>query len=120
MELKNEEALWKAVVLFQNYTFHTASGVQFSFELKKGRDGTFDKELLVRRRNERETIVWSSVMLAFRMALEMKGEVVERPEEMGDIRGISYIYPLCRLGVVDGTEEMGEKMQVRRRGKAVR
>lgn len=35
LEQKDEEALWKAVVLFQNYPFHTDSGVPFSYELKK-------------------------------------------------------------------------------------
>ena len=118
LERKNEEALWKAVVLFQNYPFHTDSGLPFSYELKKGRDGTFDKELIVRRRKESKTIVWRSVMLAFRMAIEMKGEVVERAEEIGNIRGISYIYPmLYRFGVVEGMEEMGEKMKVKGGGK---
>lgn len=37
---------------------------------------------------------------------------MERPKEIGNIRGISYIYPmLCRLGVIEVPEEMKEKMK---------
>ncbi|MBP3241008.1 MAG: hypothetical protein J6M92_10780 [Oribacterium sp.] len=112
LERKNEAGLWKALVLFQNYPFHTASGLSFSYELKKGRDGTFNKELIVSRRKESKTLAWSSVTLAFAKALEMKGEVVEWPKAIGDIRGISYIYPmLFRFGVIEVPEEMKEKMK---------
>ena len=119
LEQKNEAALWKAVVFFQNYPFHTASGLPFSYELKKGRDGTFNRELIVSRRKESKTLAWSSVMLAFRMALEMSGQVVERPKAIGDIRGISYIYPmLYRFGVIEVPEETAERMQIKSGGKS--
>lgn len=58
-------------------------------------------ELIVSRRKESKTVVWSSVRLAFQKALERQGEVIDRPKALGDIRGISYIYPmLVRFGVV--------------------
>lgn len=116
LEKKNEVALWNSVVLFQSYPFNTATGLSFSYVLKKGCDGTFNKELIVSRRKESKTLAWSSVTLAFDKALEMKGQVVERPKALGDIRGISYIYPmLYRFGIIEVPEETEKKMQVRGR-----
>ena len=110
----SEKDLWETVVLFQNYPFYTASGLPFSYVLKKGRDGTFNKELVVNRRQESKTLAWSSVILAFNKALEKQGEVVERPKALGDIRGISYIYPiLYRFGIIQVPLKTAEKMQVR-------
>ncbi len=115
-EKRSEVVLWEAAVLFQNYPFHTASGLPFSYVLKKGRDGTLNKELIVSRRKESKTLAWSSMILAFGKALELKGQVVERPKALGDIRGISYIYPmLYRFGIIEVPEETEKKMQVRGR-----
>ncbi len=49
-ESMSENDLWDAVVAFQEYPFHTASGLPFSYVLKVGRDGTLNKELVVNRR----------------------------------------------------------------------
>lgn len=108
-----EDSLWNAVVLFQEYPFYTSSGLSFSYVLKEGRDGTPNKELLVNRRQESKTLAWSSVILAFHKALEMRGEVVERPKGLGDIRGISYVYPmLYRFGIIDVPAKKAEKMKL--------
>lgn len=109
-----EESLWHAVVLFQEYPFYTASGLSFSYTLKEGRDGTPNKELVVNRRKESKTLAWSSVMLAFNKAIEIRWQVIERPKALGDIRGISYIYPiLYRFGIIDVSEKNAEKMQLK-------
>lgn len=44
---RTEENLWNCVVLFQNQTFKTMSGLFFTYELKRGRDGKYTKELWV-------------------------------------------------------------------------
>ena len=64
------------------------------------------------RRRESKTLAWSSVVLAFQNALQMeRGTVIGRPKELGDIRGISYIYPLLyRWGVIQVPEMAAEKM----------
>ncbi len=96
-----EDKLWEAVVAFQGYPFYTASGLPYSYTLKIGRNGSYNKELLVDRRRESKTLSWSSVSLAFRSAMEKRGEVIVRPKALGDIRGISYIYPLLyRFGLI--------------------
>ena len=107
-----EDALWNVVVLFQEYVFFTVSGLPFSYTLKKGRKGTINKELVVNRRKESKTLAWSSVVLAFHKALDLRGEVVKRPKALGDIRGISYVYPmLFRFGIIEVPDKIAEKMR---------
>ena len=109
---RTEDALWQAVVAFQGEAFYTISGLPFSYTLKRGRSGDYNRELLVSRRRESKTLAWSSVVLAFQNALRMeRGTVIGRPKELGDIRGISYIYPLLyRWGVIQVPEIAAEKM----------
>lgn len=111
----SEQNLWDAVVAFRGYPFHTSSGLPFKYELKIGRAGTFNRELIVSRRTESKTLAWSSVVLAFKKAIEMQGEVIERPKALGDIRGVSYIYPmLFRFGIIKVPEKNAEKMLLHR------
>ena len=115
MECMSEHALWDAVVAFQKYPFHTVTGLPFTYELKKGRNGDYNRELIIDRRSESKTIVWSSVMRAFEKAVELRWEIVLRPKALGDIRGVSYIYPmLYRFGVIEVPEEAAGKMEVKR------
>ena len=115
MERMNENALWDAVVVFQKYPFHTITGLPFTYELKKGWSGDYNRELIIDRRSESKTIVWSSLMRAFEKAVELQGEIVLRPKALGDIRGVSYIYPmLYRFGVIEVREEDAGKMGIKR------
>ena len=110
-ELMTEECLWDTVVLFQNYRFMTLKGLAFYYKLKVGRNGQYNRELLISRQNCKP-VVWSSVRLAFEKAIERQGEVIERPKALGDIRGISYIYPMFfRFGIIEVPEKMAEKMR---------
>jgi len=107
------EALWETVVAFQGYSFYTTSGLPFAYELKKERGAKYNRELVVCWRKERESIAWNSFKVAFYYALSLHGEVVERPEDLGDIPGISYIYPLLyRFGVINVPEAVAERMQL--------
>lgn len=89
----SEEALWECFIEYQNFLFHTTSGLPFKYVIKTGRNGLYTKELVVDRREESKTLAWSSVLLAFHNAIVIEG-VVQKPKTLGDIRGISYIYPI--------------------------
>lgn len=106
---QNEENLWDAVVAFQGYTFCTYSGLEFSYRMKKGRDGEYTRELFIDRRENSKSLAWSSVLLAFG---KIEGHpLVERPKAMGDIRGVTYIYAIFfRFGLIDVPEKVKEKM----------
>ena len=109
----SEDNLWDTVVAFQGYPFYTVFGLLFRYELKRGKSGSLNKELIVSRRKESKTLAWSSVRLASDSALQHRGEIIERPKALGDIRGVSYIYPmLYRFGVIEVPEKAKEKMGV--------
>lgn len=105
-----ENTLWNCIVAFQGYPFKTMSGLDFSYQLKKGRDGAYTKELWIDRRKNSKSLAWSSVLMAFGN-IETVGEIVVRPKALGDIRGVSYIYGIFyRFGLIDVPEAAKERM----------
>lgn len=107
-----EENLWKCIIAFQNYPFHTASGLPFTYNLKVGRNGEFTKELFIDRRENSKSLAWSSVKIAFEKAVEKQGAVFARPKAIADVRGVSYSYSLLwRFGVISVPEEAEKKLR---------
>ena len=103
-----EENFWGVVLTYAGVKFKTYSGLQFSYEIKKGRNGEYTKELWIDRREKSKSLAWSSIILALE---NIKGEVVERPKALGDIRGVTYIYGMFyRFGLIDVPDEVKEKM----------
>ena len=106
-----EEHLWEVVLLYQKVKFKTYSGLPFSYEVRKGRNGQYTKELWIDRREKSKNLAWSSVRLAFHNIREM-GAVVDRPKSLGDIRGVTYIYGMFyRFGLIDVPDDVKEKMK---------
>lgn len=103
-----EENFWGVVVSYAGVGFKTYSGLPFSYEIKKGRNGEYTKELWIDRREKSKSLAWSSIVLALK---NIKGEVVDRPKALGDIRGVTYIYGMFyRFGLIDVPDEVKEKM----------
>ena len=86
-----EEHLWEVVLLCSGVRFKTYSGLLFSYEIRKGRNGEYTKELWIDRRENSKSLTWSAVLLALGHVKEV-GAVVERPKALGDIQGVTYIY----------------------------
>lgn len=106
-----EENFWSVVVSYAGVGFKTYSGLPFSYEIKKGRNGEYTKELWIDRRENSKSLAWSSVRLALGH-IKKVGEVVERPKALGDIRGVTYIYGMFyRFGLIDVPDEAKEKMK---------
>ena len=106
-----EEHLWEVVLLYQKVKFKPYSGLPFSYEVRKGRNGQYTKELWIDRREKSKSLAWSSVRLAFHNIREM-GAVVDRPKSLGDIRGVTYIYGMFyRFGLIDVPDDVKEKMK---------
>ena len=81
--------------------FKTYSGLPFTYEIKKGRNGEYTKELWIDRREKSKSLAWSSVLLALQN-IKKVGEVVDRPKALGDIRGVTYIYGMFyRFRLID-------------------
>ena len=103
-----EENFWGVVLAYTGVKFKTYSGLPFSYEIKKGKNGEYTKELWIDRREKSKSLAWSSVLLALK---NIKEEVVERPKALGDIRGVTYIYGMFyRFGLIDVPDEVKEKM----------
>lgn len=108
-----EEHLWEVVLLYQKVKFKTYSGLPFSYEVRKGRNGQYTKELWIDRREKSKSLAWSSVRLAFHNIREM-GAVVDRPKSLGDIRGVTYIYGMFyRFGLIDVPDEVKRRFSCR-------
>ncbi len=103
-----EENFWGVVLVYAGVKFKTYSGLPFSYEIKKGRNGEYTKELWIDRREKSKSLAWSSIVLALG---NIKDEVVERPKALGDIRGVTYIYGMFyRFGLIDVPDEVKKKM----------
>ena len=103
-----EENFWGVVLTYAGVKYKTYSGVPFSYEIKKDRNGEYTKELWIDRREKSKSLAWSSIILALE---NIKSEVVERPKALGDIRGVTYIYGMFyRFGLIDVPDEVKEKM----------
>ena len=106
-----EEHLWEVVLLYAGVRFKTYSGLPFTYEIRKGRNGQYTKELWIDRRENSKSLAWSYVLLALGN-IKKVGEVVERPKALGDIRGVTYIYGMFyRFGLIDVPDEAKEKMK---------
>lgn len=110
-EEPSEEHLWDMILSYQNIMFKTYSGLPFTYEVRKGRNGEYTKELWINRREKSKSLAWSSVKLAFHN-IKQTGEIVERPKALGDIRGVTYIYGMFyRFGLIDVPDKVKEKMK---------
>lgn len=106
-----EEHLWEVVLLYSGVRFKTYSGLPFTYEIRKGRNGQYTKELWIDRRENSKSLAWSSVLLALNNIKEV-GAVVDRPKALGDIRGVTYIYGMFyRFGLVDMPDKVNGKMK---------
>ena len=106
-----EEHLWEVVLLYAGVRFKTYSGLPFTYEIRKGRNGQYTKELWIDRRENSKSLAWSSVLLTLGN-IKKVGKVVERPKALGDIRGVTYIYGMFyRFGLIDVSDEAKEKMK---------
>ena len=105
------EHLWEVVLRYAGVRFKTYSGLPFTYEIRKGRNGQYTKELWIDRRENSKSLAWSSVLLALGN-IKKVGEVVGRPKALGDIRGVTYIYGMFyRFGLINVPDEAKEKMK---------
>ena len=106
-----EEHLWEVVLLYAGVRFKTYSGLPFTYEIRKGWNGQYTKELWIDRRENSKSLAWSSVLLALGH-IKKVGKIVERPKALGDIRGVTYIYGMFyRFGLINVPDEPKEKMK---------
>ena len=95
-----EDFLWDALIEWQGTVFKTASGLPFTYTIHKGKRGQLTKELWIDRREGSKSLSFGSIRMAFQNACREKYS--PRPKAMGDIRGVSYMYPIFwKLGIIE-------------------
>lgn len=111
-QITDADTLWNALLIYQGYTFYTMTGLQFSYEIRKGRNGEYTKELWIDRRGESKSLTMSTILKAYENSIG--AGIVERPKDLGDLRGVSYIYSIFfRFGLIEVPEEVKEVLQGR-------
>ena len=109
-EIIDSDTLWDALLLFQGYKFYTVTGLQLSYEIRKGQHGEYTKELWIDRRGESKSLTMSTVLKAYENSIG--AGIVDRPKTLGDLRGVSYIYPIFyRFGLIEVSEKVKEILQ---------
>mgnify|MGYP000521401213 FL=1 len=58
-----EENFWGVVVAYAGVKFKTYSGLSFSYEVRKGRNGQYTKELWIDRREKSKSLAWRSLRI---------------------------------------------------------
>ncbi|MFR4634108.1 MAG: PQQ-binding-like beta-propeller repeat protein [Blautia faecis] len=110
-ETLDEKYLWEVILLYAGESFKTYTGLPFTYEVRKGRNGDYTRELWIDRRENSKSLALSSVLLALRN-IKKVGTVVDRPKALGDIRGVSYIYGMFyRFGLIDVPDTARQKMK---------
>ena len=113
-QIVDPNTLWDALLLFQGYTFYTMTGLQFSYEIRKGRNGEYTKELWIDRRGESKSLTMSTILKAYEHSIG--AGIVERPKALGDLRGVSYIYPIFfRFGLIEVPEKVEKVLRGKKR-----
>lgn len=123
-----DEALWKALIVYQNFPFYTAQGLPFEYSVKRNRSGMYSGELIVNRKEGSKTLTRSSVMFAFHKVMEnvkiadcSEEKEIGRamlvfpeykgPKAIGQIFGISYVYSIFwRLGLIEAPEKVADRL----------
>ncbi len=114
-ELDDGEAellLWDRIASLQGSVFRTsgrngAGGVEFTYSVRKDKNGGWCGELFVSTKEK--SITRATVMKAYRKAVELDG-VVSGPKKLGTF-GASYLYSIfARLGVIRSVTAGAEKL----------
>lgn len=90
--IRDFDSLWACIELFSGYSFKTVSGLRFEYTVKGG-------EIFINRKEK--SITKASVKKAYNNVISSEGKLHKRPKDMGDIFGVSYIYPMFdRFGII--------------------
>lgn len=113
--LKNpiERNLWSTIIVYQGTKFKTVSGEVFSYKSSKNWKDTYILNLTINYEENIKSLAWKDVLLALKDIPKI-GAVIEKPEALGNIRNVTYIYSIFyQFGLIDVPEDLKEKMGIR-------
>ena len=90
---KEDERLWQRFVELEGHSFTTARGLEYTYHVKRNRQGEMLGELVFDRKEK--TITRNTVLLAYQKAQAVQANegCVKGPKKLG-VFGASYLYPI--------------------------
>lgn len=94
---QTEELLWRILCLFQEESFYTAKGLEYTYHIR-------GNEMFVDRKDKSITRASVAVAAENAVRIQRKGEAVSGPKKLGTF-GASYLYPVfIRIGLITVTD----------------
>lgn len=104
---------WSTIIVYQGTKFKTVSGEVFSYKSSKSWKDTYILNLTINYEENIKSLAWEDVLLALKNIPKI-GTVIEKPEALGNIRNVTYIYSIFyQFGLIDVPEDLKEKMGIR-------
>lgn len=107
--IRDFDSLWSCIDVFSGYRFKTTTGLKFTYTVKDG-------ELFISQKEK--SVAKASVEKAYRKVMDEQYERggerpgYNRPKDLGDLFGVSYIYPLFyRFCLIDVPDKVKKKMK---------
>jgi len=94
-----DERLWTQITSLEGHRFVTARGLEFSFFVKRNKQGEMLGEIVFDRKEK--TITRATILLAYQnaIAIQKSDGCVSGPKKLG-VFGASYLYPIfLQMGV---------------------
>ena len=88
-----DEWLWQRIVELETHPFKTARGLEYSYRVKRNKQGEMLGEIIFDRKEK--TITRATILLAYQKAVEVQRTegCVSGPKKLG-VFGASYLYPI--------------------------
>ncbi|MBQ3374107.1 MAG: hypothetical protein II885_17790 [Oscillospiraceae bacterium] len=90
---EEDEQLWQKIIAMEEQPFTTARGLEFSYQVKRNRNGERLGEIIFDRKEK--TVTRNTILLAYKKAIEVQTAegCVSGPKKLG-VFGASYLYPI--------------------------
>ena len=90
---EEDELLWQRIISLEGQSFTTARGLEFTYHVKRNRNGEMLGEIIFDRKEK--TITRNTILLAYKRAIEIQAAegCVRGPKKLG-VFGASYLYPI--------------------------
>ena len=93
VDSEEDEALWERILELEGHVFTTARGLEFSYHVKRNRQGQKLGEIVFDRKEK--SVTRNTILLAYKNALEEQARegCVSGPKKL-NVFGASYLYPV--------------------------
>ena len=101
-----DESIWAQIISLEGQSFRTARGLEYTYRIKRNKDGFLLGEILFERKEK--SVTRATLLLAYQnaVAVQQTEGCVSGPKKLG-VFGASYLYPIfLHLGICSRRPEM--------------